>query len=124
MRKFEYPKLVIEEAKNLRKKATKEELDNLDLLNFIADSEFGCVYGQMTGSCFSQRATTLIKSCCSKVHKSGVYNLSKAAVNGSPETLSRNEFWSPIECFIWGKDSEDESVQNLFAYLRGEIKTL
>lgn len=69
MKKFNYPALVIQEAKNLRKLATREEKDQLNLVTLNPRNEWKCIYGQMTGSCFSDRAEELIVKSCQRVYK-------------------------------------------------------
>lgn len=56
--------LVVDEALKLRKYATKEEKERLDFETMIC-TETGCIYGQMTGNCYSERAL-LLKSKCAK----------------------------------------------------------
>lgn len=61
--------LVIKEAQNLRKFAYKSELARLSAEHIDAEHSEKCVYGQMTGDCFSNRANNLIIKCCEKVYK-------------------------------------------------------
>jgi len=68
MKKLRYPALVREEAKNLLKFSTREERANLNFEEFSPENSFECIYGQMTGNCFSPRAEQLIKQCASKVY--------------------------------------------------------
>lgn len=133
---MKFPKLVIEEAKNLKKFATTEEINKLDAHTLDADSKFDCVYGKMTGNCFSERAKELIVKSCKKVYATDGY-LSDARLNGSPKGKSRNteggrtfgaktSYWSPIEVFIYtAKVKQDkDSPAELIKFLKGEIKTL
>lgn len=93
--------LVVEEATKLKKKALKRELKNLDFNYLDLESKFNCIYGQMTGNCFSPRATNLIKSCAKRVfHHNHNIAIKNSKLNGSPKKLSRLDFFSPIEVFI------------------------
>ena len=53
------------ELKKLKKLATKAELKKLAKAHaIIPDEPDTCIYGIMTGSRYSERATELIKDCC------------------------------------------------------------
>lgn len=117
--------LVREEARNLREKATKEELGRLDFDTLNPMSERRCIYGQVTGSCISKRAVELIQNCCNKVVSANGKgsDVSDAALDFEGLNLfnSRFSYWSPIELYI-GRDGAKNA--NLIAYLKGEIDTL
>lgn len=130
---------VEKEARALKKNATKEELSKLDFKTFSPQYPDRCVYGQMTGDCFSKRAHRLIKDCCIRLvdnekfsplfKPETIYN----AVNGKPTSVKKlNEArspeikWTPayisaLEGYImlpWAKNA------NLIAFLKGERKDL
>lgn len=118
---------VIEEAFNLKKYATPEELRRLNIENLNPLSVYECIYGQMTGSCNSKRALELIQKCCSEGYKS----------NESEEVVPTAEcnyyegriylsFWSPIEKFIWEHRNYEPEGRNkkLVRFLQGKRKTL
>ena len=128
--------LVIKEATNLKKHATKQELAKLDYYRLSGDSITNCIYGQMTGNCGSSRSYRLIKKCCIKV-----YNVNKGysnilidnTLNGKPENLKRPSdrllyYVSPIEKFLYfyKKDSDTNStkIKKLVAFLKDETKEL
>ncbi len=117
-------KLVIEEAKNLKLRATPEEIGRLSRVVLNSKKVDACIYGQMTGDCFSKRATTLIIQCCERVFKTDGTRL-RGKLNGSPLHMNRNHYWSPIEIFI--DKVENKITRNdeaLIAYLKGETETL
>lgn len=60
--------LVRKEAKALLTNSFTNERLNLDFNNLRTNSRTGCVYGQMTGDCFSSRAVKLIESSCERVY--------------------------------------------------------
>ena len=116
--------LVKEEAKNLKKYANKYELELISFDKLIVDSPTRCIYGQATGECFSKRATELIKKCCTRVYENSFY-MFDAKVNGSPEKLSRSNFWSPIEVFIANEVNQTNgNNKRLVDYLTGKSKKL
>ncbi len=131
MKKFKYPALVKKEAKNLRKLATPEELNqlNFDVLN--PQSEYRCVYGLMTGHCFSDRANLLISECAPRVYihtpeaESDNSILAKKLNGKLKEPRKEMIHWSPIETFIYKlKNQKSGANERLVKYIKGEIKTL
>lgn len=123
--------LVIKEAQNLRKFAYKSELARLSAEHIDAEHSEKCVYGQMTGDCFSNRANNLIIKCCEKVYK--VVNrfedenyIQKAKLNGAPHKVQgtdRNHtYYSPIEKALITMTNKQK--QELVNYLKGETETL
>lgn len=121
---MKFPKLVIDEAKALKKHAMKYEKDRLDFVRLEATSTYRCIYGQMTGWCYSERAVELIEKCAKRVYvaERGVSMTTESHLNGSPKTAHRDEYWSPIEVFI-GKEDEGAN-EKLVKFIKGEIKSL
>jgi len=116
--------LVIEEANNLRNNATKEELSRLDFSNLNSQNSETCIYGQMTGYCFSKRANELIINSCKRVYIHDDADIYKSKLNGKP-TKNRDDYWSPIEVFI-DQDINKKNGNNelLVKFLKGEINEL
>jgi hypothetical protein len=92
--------LTIKEATKLRKIATREEIDNLDILRFDPSNTQKCIYGQMTGNCESLRAIELIIECNSRVLNQREYYLGDVKLNGKPSHSHRYEYFTPLEMFI------------------------
>lgn len=120
--------LVKQEATNLRNNATSEEKANLNFSSLIPDWKDSCIYGQMTGNCYSFRAIALIKASCPHVYKSNNAGLDieMADLNGSPMNEHRTDYWSPIELFIYDNRFA-VNVQNnkrLIEYIKGETDEL
>jgi hypothetical protein len=131
MTKDTLKKLVIEEAKNLKKFATNKELGELFIsaLNPLRDES--CVYGLMTGDCTSKRANELITKCCSAVVLKTVSRvISDVSLVNIPMSnhfahLPRLTYWSPIEVFVARPQNKiNGNNQTLIKFLKGEIKTL
>lgn len=55
---------VLNEINLLKQNATKEELSQLNFETLNPDNGRLCIYGQITGDCFSNRAFELIQTCC------------------------------------------------------------
>ncbi len=76
------------ELSKINKFATREEKDkllkNLDHLNGVKADE--CIYGLMTGNCYSKRATELIKKCSSKILVNGIRSITEST-NRMDDTL-------------------------------------
>src|SRR5688572_25057638 len=105
MRKDVLIKRVKEEAKKLRKLATKEELNRLDFDYLDPENNRYCVYGQMTGDCMNERADKLITSSCERVYARESYFVifGDNRLNGKPKFGERQcnpshiTYLSPIE---------------------------
>ncbi len=114
--------LVIKEAVNLRVNATPEELKRLDFENFDGTQSDQCIYGQMTGHCESDRANTLIQSCCEKVYRH--WEEDKMIVPHPVEYHNRiDKYISPIEQFIMYAEENLSQIDclPLIQFLKGEI---
>lgn len=127
---------VTNEAIMLRENATKEELAKLDFKHLDTMSQWGCIYGQTTGDCFSQRAAELIQLCCPRYFHKGAVNhfndFHNVATNAngtavvnfkkSRTGIDRNKkYYSAIEAYITLPTAKN---RNLIAYLRGQAETL
>lgn len=133
---MKFPKLVIEEAKSLRMLATDAEKNRLDFDRLNPESKLSCIYGQMTGSCFSERATDLIKSSCVRVYNKfdsdsvdNEFVDSNIKLNGKPKETGYarcGKWYSPIEVFISKayRQSDTVTLIRLIKFIKGEIKTL
>lgn len=134
------------EATALKETATKEELAKLRA-HFLNPFQYDqCVYGLMTGSCYSGRASELIFNCCPRYFKNEVDGreaitsldtggASRAIefVNGSqiPGVSNSFEFdkhrerisahFSSIEMYI---ATEGAKIPELIAFLKDETKIL
>ncbi len=123
-----FPKLVIEEATNLKKYATPQEIEKLDIATLNSKITTECIYGQMTGYCHSKRAIKLIEQCAPRVYHAGDDEPGTSTeLNGDPTTMKREEghrilYWSPIEVFI--DKGNHEANAKLVGFLKGEIGEL
>ena len=123
-----FPKLVIEEAKALKKNATKEEKDKLDIDRLNSRNLNKCIYGQMTENCNSDRAFELMSKGCKRVYIGGGENPSTSKkLNGAAKNCEKRHtgyypWYSPIEVFI---DSAPREMNNiLIKFIKGKVKTL
>ena len=117
--------LVKEEASLLKENATKTELKRLDFKLLYAHSPSRCIYGQMTGSCWSKRAEKLIKKCCTTVVN--VYTNKYINVG----TINREAYFSPIETFLLEEEDKSsgfgmdlKNSERIIDFLKGKTQTL
>ena len=130
MHKSTLKSLVIKEAKALKSNATKDELANLNFGRLNPTEHTQCIYGQMTGSCFSPRAEKLIFECATKFidgsideEVSDVKECRTVDIeNGRRDKRSGDVYFSPIEMFIAQNNENDNKI--LINFLSGKIKTL
>ena len=111
--------LVKKEAENLKKYAKLEELEKLDFTKFNGESSIGCPYGQMTGDCFSERATELL-NLCSQSYSAHILRYSKPiekAFEGGEHRCS----CSPIEFYTAQQGAKPEALIN---FLKGKTEIL
>ena len=119
--------LVIKEATNIKRLATKEEVEKLNICFFAPANFNNCIYGQMTGDCNSPRAINLIQSC-SELFYSVPFGLSAEKHLITTISLNRRrrgQFtnYSPIEFYIQTVDDK-LSHKILIDFLQDKTKTL
>lgn len=119
-------KHVMKEIDNIKKYATKEEIAALDVENIDPDSSERCIYGQMTGNCFGDRANVLVNVCASKIQ---LYNPLHGDIL-SPEFLNCKKVKritkdstnaSFLEMFIY---QQPHNNKNIAKYIKGDIGSL
>ena len=111
--------LVIDEATKLRLHATEAERDRLNFENLNPDRATLCIYGQMTGTCWSERAAKLL-SLCAKPYSSKSAAFSEPLRSEFSEGLGRP--FSPIECFIYQACPTTNHL--LISFIKGQKETL
>ncbi len=116
--------LVKQEAENLKVHATQEELSNLSFDKLGPLNADACVYGLMTGCCYSTRATELINLCCERVISDDSGVSSSRVLNRSPKTSIRTSYWSPIEVYIAQEGQLISNNKSLISFLKSETDTL
>lgn len=126
-RKQEMFPLVIEEATQLKLSATADELKDLSFDQLDPLNPGRCIYGLMTGDCFSSRAKKLIKKCAKRVYKSDdSVPLRNLQLNGKPNgkrDIQWSDYFSPIEVFIAQRDNK-KNIKRLIDFLKGKTDTL
>ena len=131
---------VLADATALKQHATAGELAKLNAALLDPYHYRQCIYGQMTGDCYSPRAARLIFDCCPRY-----IDVKKRVTSGTVLTLDdvvkapRSEqmteslgeledyrdgiggFHSAIENYLW---CQDANISGLIAFLKGEADTV
>lgn len=136
---------VTQEIENIKKFATCKEKQNLNFFYFNPYSRYECIYGQLAGSCESDRAIDLIKKCCKRYckfnYQNRIYHTEKHflyeeienAIDGNKmpdnfiltvldHTNERNfDYISLLEAYI---NLEYANNENVLSYIKGETDEL
>lgn len=119
--------LVRGEAAKLREIIKPSEAAKLDFRTLEGNSTEFCIYGQLTGHCFSSRANGLILKCCERVYKAEGDIEMGCPLNGKPKRVKPeyrgDSHWSPIEKWLATKATK-KAQKNLVQYLKKEVDTL
>lgn len=110
--------LVVQEADNIKQFARPEEIRELSFKQFHPTLMAHCIYGQMTGSCYSVRAVELL-TLCSNPYSKDVYRHQPPMEAFYFESEMRS--FSPIEFYI---TKDGAKVERLINYIKGFHKTL
>jgi len=116
MKKKDFLQLVEAEALHLRNNATDKEKDNLDFDALYANSSTRCVYGQMTGTCDSDRAKELYPKTFYTLPMLDA-SFTQTKVRGF---LASGERFTALEAYIIMKGAKKKSLLN---YIKGNRKT-
>lgn len=120
--------LVKEEARRLRIHATPKELSRLNFEKLNPEASDLCIYGQMTGDCYSLRASELIVKCADRPFSERIHSYTPIPV-WSKKLQSRilrqlditRDGYSPIEYYIAQSGSKNKE---LIDYLQGRVPEL
>jgi hypothetical protein len=127
---------VRKEAEALKIHATKEERERLDFSNLRPANGKHCIYGQMTGNCYSLRAAELIKISTpvyvNKIHEvsdNGIFGIKLLDIAEQDPFFIKNRTnnsgmgsrYSAIEAYILLPEANNAG---LIAFLRGETENL
>lgn len=110
---------VLEEATLLKQHATPEEIHKLDV-DWIDPTNFEqCIYGQMTGNCYSERAHELLAKCAVWPYSIELDGYVKTQMGVTRWMNFRNgssNGFSPIEYYIYNRP---DKIPVLVNYLKG-----
>ncbi len=140
-KKEEFLKDVMHEINMLKQHATKEEKKNLNFDSFNPITPKQCIYGQMTGNCYTKRAKELMDLSCIKVMdlEEGVREIEDVSIEDEAFAINgkyTGQAWrgdagtyydrnykhlSALEGYICTKNAKTEEI---LSYIKGEINTL
>lgn len=109
---------VLEEATLLKQHATPEEIELLDIDELNPSQPSNCIYGQMTGSCFSPRAHELLFKCAVWPYSIELDTYVKTQMGVTRWMKFREvseEAFSPIEYYIYHRP---DKIPVLVDYLK------
>lgn len=121
---------VRKEAEALRVHATAAELEMIEFNSLKSDDRTACIYGLMTGDCYSERAAHLIDKCAITHFEGLPEDMEEVSryLTEKPKYFldTRVDPWLPstfsaIESYICLPEAD---TANLIAYLRGETENL
>lgn len=118
-------KLAKKEAVKLRERATPGELAKLNFEWLDYANPKTCIYGQMTGNCYSDRAKNLIVLCAERIYEkrfTGSNSLTSNVLGGAPTIEARWDYFSPIEMFIYRAPTK--SIKSMISFLQGTSNSL
>lgn len=120
--------LATREAIKLKEHTTPEELARLDIADFSSYDSKHCIYGLMTGNCYSVRASKLINNCAERVYGSnGGWD---SPLNGAPDPLVEGyergtRYHSPIEMCLAAQNGGGTKIARVIInFLQGGINEL
>lgn len=140
----QFLKDVMHEIDALKEHATPQEKLNLSFSSFDCTHPEYCIYGQLAGVCYSERAKDLMDKCCIRVMNiedgaNSIINVpiegDEFNINGSYEgqTWTEPQKWneghyyrsykylSALEGYICSARANNKGV---ISYIKGEINTL
>lgn len=134
MKKSEFLELVYHELEVIKTMATSEEIGRLDFSTFDHTRQKNCIYGQMTGGCYSRRAREIHP----KIYNPEILVSHDLYIDLVPFDKSRpglesyvpfsNQVFnlggtdSPLERYLYM--SKSTKHKQIIEYLKGEKKTI
>lgn len=111
--------LLKEELVALKENATLEEINNLAKATVLMPQNTkSCIYGIMTGSCNSVRASELINLCSSvRVSSYGATYLNTLEFTSNKRQPYDFDVFSSLEIFLWY--ATEKEINNVVCFLRG-----
>lgn len=118
---------VKKEASAIREYATNEQKSKLCIDTFYPELYDSCIYGQLTGDCFSSETIELMNKCNTYLAYKDVYTSSineelRLAKPIKANTISRDRcypFYTSLELYIC---LDGAKIEDLINYIKGEQK--
>ena len=117
--KPDYLKAVRTELENIKKYATQDQIDELNIKWFNPQRSDNCIYGQMAGDCHNDEAVNLIRRCSVKY---SIKNIDIGTTGGVQilDKISKIDYYkydhlrhfSLLERFVFQHPESNKSVIN------------
>lgn len=119
----DFMKSVMDELQNIKNNATQEEISKLNLYEFNPTISDGCIYGQLTGNCFSRRSRELmelgsVKSFSEDLDSFNNIKMSRPKIINSASSRA----FTALEFYICHVPKNMHT--SMFQFLKGEIETI
>lgn len=122
MKKAEFLQEVQAELDTIKTRATKKEIARLNFDNFNHESIRGCIYGQMTGGCNSERALQLQGKKYDEIKMDGELFSKEEPISFSKQDFKKGDYFTSLEKYLYMVEApqHDKVIQ----YLKGEVSTI
>ena len=133
----DFKKDTLHEIEMLKQHATDEEKARLNFEDFNYESEYNCIYGQLTGRCDSPRAKELMDLACIRVMglASGIDNIQNRNISDDAFVINganTGQGWtengyrkykhlSALEAYIGTKRAKNKEI---LEYIKGNLNKL
>ena len=114
--------LVMLELENIKKYASKTQISRLNVKTVNPDKISRCIYGQMTTSCFSEEARSLVKKCT--VPYTSILDEERLPLDILSPRLSFNIMmrdFTPLEQYIVMFENK---IPDIIKFLKGKKDTI
>lgn len=117
MRKALFLIAVRAEIKRIKRLATSEEIDRLDFSKFSHTNVMTCIYGQMTGHCYSDRARAIMPKSFNEISP-GFDDATKY----KELTFKKGDDFTYMEKYLY--ICSPNTRKHIIDFLKGKVKVL
>lgn len=122
MKKSEFLVLVQNELDTIKAKATKEEIEQLSMSRFDYSKPEKCIYGLMTGNCYSDRAKELYPKQYSNIEIHPYNGENYFPFKKQSYSKKGDVKFTPLEKYLYMVNAPQH--EKIIQYLRNEIETI
>lgn len=134
MKKSDFLKLVQIELDAIKINATKKEINKLNIKIFNHLDSDCCIYGQMTGSCISNRAKIIYTKLYKSITDSSFIGTGLQHFKFSLHDFTEGSNFTPLEKYLFMCSKRDKNLEKYYdpslkhkqivSYLKGKINTI
>jgi hypothetical protein len=115
MKRKEFNEMVSKEINHLRTHATDEEKSRLDFETFDRSDDRYCIYGQMTGNCFPDRAKVLMPKIYDRISGKKGYSFNF-------QSFKKGIYFTALEKYLFMVNSKKHL--EIINYIKGDSQIL